>query len=47
MINHNEDEDENENGPHKKGLNRPRSRHLGKFSKYKTCLSITMLICIK
>ena len=47
MINHNEDEDENENGPHKNGLNRPRSRHVGKFSKYKTCLSITMLIYIK
>ena len=28
-------------------IDRPRSRHGQKYSKYKTCLSMTMIICIK
>ena len=28
-------------------INRPRPRHGHKFSKYKNCLSIMVLICIK
>ena len=28
-------------------INRPRSRHGHKYSKYKKCLSMVMLICIK
>ena len=29
------------------GINRPKSRHESKYSKYKTCLSKMMVICIK
>ena len=43
-INHSENEAENEK---KKIINRPRSRHGHKYSKYKKCLIMTMLICIK
>ena len=32
---------------HRYDINRPRSRHGHKYSKYKKCLSIMMLICIK
>ena len=32
---------------HRYDINRPRSRHGHKYSKYKTLLSIIMIICIK
>ena len=32
---------------HRYDINRPRSRHGHKYSKYKKCLSMMMLICIK
>ena len=32
---------------HRCDINRPRTRHGHKYSKYKKCLSMTMLICIK
>ena len=36
------------NRSHRYGhIDRPRSRHGHKYSKYKTCLSIIMIICIK
>ena len=44
-INHNENEDENEKRLHRYHINRPSSRHGHKYSKYKKCLSMTMLIC--
>ena len=28
-------------------INRPRSRHVHKYSKYRKCLSMMMLMCIK
>ena len=34
------------NRSHRYDINRPRSRHGHKYSKYKKCLSIIMLICI-
>ena len=43
----NENEDENEKRSHRYDLNRPRTRHGHKYSKYKKCLSMMMLICIK
>ena len=47
-INHNENEDENEkNRSYGHNINRPRPRHGQKYSKYKKCLSMMMLICIK
>ena len=48
MINyHNENEDENEKRSHRYNINRPRSRRGHKYSKYKKCLSMMMLISIK
>ena len=35
------------NRPHRCDINRPRSRHGHKYSKYKKCLTMMMLICIK
>ena len=35
------------NRSHRHDINRPRSRHGYKYSKYKKCLSMIMLICIK
>ena len=35
------------NRSHRYDINRPRSRHGQKYSKYKMCLSIMMAICIK
>ena len=35
------------NGLHKHNINRPTSRHEHKYSKYKICLSMIMLKCIK
>ena len=32
---------------HKYDTSRPRSRHRYKYSKYKNCFSMMMLICIK
>ena len=32
---------------HRYDLNRPKSKHGHKYSKYKKCLSMMMLICIK
>ena len=34
-------------GSHRYDINRPRSRHGHKYTKYKMCLSIMMDICIK
>ena len=45
MINHNENDDENENRSHRCDINRIRFRREHKYSKYKKCL--VMLICIK
>ena len=36
-----------ENRSHRYDINRPMTRHGHKYRKYKTCLSIMMLICIK
>ena len=47
-INHNENEDENEkNKSHRYDINRPRSSHGHKYSKYKKRLTMIMFICIK
>ena len=46
-INHNENDDEKEKRSHKYVVNRPRSWHGHKYSKYKKCLSMIMVICIK
>ena len=35
------------NRSHRYDINRHRSRHGHKYSKYKTCLSMIMIICIK
>ena len=35
------------NGSHRYNINRPRSRHGHKYSKFKTCLIMKILICIK
>ena len=35
------------NRPHRYDINRPRSRHVHKYSKYETCLSMIMIVCIK
>ena len=45
MVNHNENEDENDT--HRYDINRPWPRHGHKYIKYKKCLSMTMLVCIK
>ena len=47
IINHNENDDENEHRLHRYDINRPRSRHEHKYSKYKKCLNMMMLIRIK
>ena len=44
-INHNENDDEKEKRSHKYVVNR--SWHGHKYSKYKKCLSMIMVICIK
>ena len=46
-INHNEDEDEMKNRSHTYDIDRPESRHGHKYSEYKKCLSLMMLICTK
>ena len=35
------------NGSHRYDINRPRPRHEHKYSKYKKCLTIMMVTCIK
>ena len=35
------------NRPHRYDISRPRSRQGHNYSKYKKCLSMVMLICIK
>ena len=35
------------NRSHRYAINRPRSRHGHKYTKYKICLTIMMAICIK
>ena len=35
------------NGLHRHNINKPRSRYGDKYSKYKTCHSMMMLLCIK
>ena len=35
------------NRQHRYDINKPRSRHEPKYTKYKMCLSIMMAICIK
>ena len=47
MINNNENEDENEKRSHRYDKNKPWFRNEHKYSKYKNCLTIMMLICIK
>ena len=36
-----------ENRSHRNDINRPKSRHGHKDSKYKMCLSMMLLLCIK
>ena len=36
-----------ENKSHRYDINRPRFRHGHKYSKYRKCLIMTMLICVK
>ena len=43
----NYNENENEKISYRYNINRPRSRHWPEYSKYKKCLSMVMLICIK
>ena len=48
MINHKEnDGDENEEQINRYNINRPKSRDEHKYSEYKTCIRMMMLICIK
>ena len=44
-INHNENEGEKR--PHRYDINKPRCRRGHEYSKYKKCLSMMMLICMK
>ena len=44
---HNENEDENEKRLHRYDINRSGLRHGHKYSKFKKCLGMMMLICIK
>ena len=47
MINSNENEAEMKNRSQRYDVNRPRPKHGPKYTKYKICLSIMMVICIK
>ena len=47
MINDTGNDSENKNRSQRYEINRPRPRHEHKHAKYKMCLSITMVICIK
>ena len=46
-INHNENVDQMKNRSHRYNINRPSSRHGHKYRRYRKCLSMMMLICIK
>ena len=46
-VNHNKNEEQNEKRSHRYDINRPRSSHGYKYSNYKKCHSMIMLICIK
>ena len=47
MINDNENKAAINNRSHRYDMNRPRPRHGHKYTKYKMCLSIMMVICTK
>ena len=47
ILNDNENETENEKRWHRYDINRHRLRHGCKYTKYKMCLTIMMVICIK
>ena len=47
MINYNENETENENGSHRYDINRTRPRHGHKYTEYKTCTSMMIVMCNK
>ena len=47
MINDNENEAAIKKRSHRYDMNRPRPRHGHKYTKYKMCLSIMMVICTK
>ena len=47
MINDNENEAEMKNRSHRFDINKPRTRHGHKNTKFKLCLSIIMVIYIK
>ena len=46
-ISHNKNEDQNDKRSYRYDINRPRTRPEHKYSKYKKCRSMMMLICIK
>ena len=47
MINDNENKAAIKNRSHRYDMNRPRPRHGHKYTKYKMCLNIMMVICTK
>ena len=47
MINYNENETEYENGSHRYDINRTRPRHGHKYTEYKTCTSMMVVMCNK
>ena len=47
LINHNENKDEKKKGSNRYDINRPNYKHGYKYSKYKKCLDMMMLMCIK
>ena len=47
IINNNENDTENENRSYRYDINRSRLRHRHRYVKYKMCLSVVMVRCIK
>ena len=47
MINNKGNAAENEKKAHKDNINRPRARHGHKYTKYKMCICVMIVICIK
>ena len=47
MINDKGNAAENEKKAHKDNINRPRARHGHKYTKYKMCICVMIVICIK
>ena len=45
--NHDENEDGNENRSHRYNIKKSKSRHGHRYSKYKKCLSMIKILCIK